>query len=424
VIVTALLVAGLSGGVATIGVAAVGLALVGVARTSPRADGGTQAARGRAELVVAAAAALVGVVYLAVLLRAVVPGAASATWDAWAFWVPKAKTIYYFGGLDAGPGGLTSFANSDYPPLLPAFDAGVFAFAGRADAALLPLQEWLLVVAFGWAVAGLFVRRVRLDVLSVGLLLVLSMPGLADAVGSSLGDLPVALLTAAGAACVALWVADGGAGHLAAAGVLLAGGALTKKEGLPIALLLLLAAAVCARGRRRAWPVVAAAGVMAAVVPWHLWLRAHHVVTSGDYRPGDAFDPSYLAAHASRAAIAAPQVASTLFDPSRWGVVLPLTLLLAGALLRRRARLAVLPLMFAAVGYAGLVLVYWVSLLPIHYHLDTSVGRTVMPIVLVGAALLPLLLDEALAAEQRVCRAPQPLVEIDDRLEAEHVARG
>ena len=41
-------------------------------------------------------------------------------WDAWSFWLPKAKSIVYFGGLDTSTGGFTSFANSegwiDIPP--------------------------------------------------------------------------------------------------------------------------------------------------------------------------------------------------------------------------------------------------------------------------------------------------------------------
>ena len=38
-------------------------------------------------------------------------------WDAWAFWVPKGKAIYFFGGLDEGF--FTSLPGSSYPPLVP-----------------------------------------------------------------------------------------------------------------------------------------------------------------------------------------------------------------------------------------------------------------------------------------------------------------
>src|SRR5581483_2911966 len=31
--------------------------------------------------------------------------------DVWNFWLPKAKSIFFFGGLDTGPSGFTSYDN-------------------------------------------------------------------------------------------------------------------------------------------------------------------------------------------------------------------------------------------------------------------------------------------------------------------------
>jgi hypothetical protein len=417
------LTVGLPASVAVVTVVAGAVALLGLRPRSRRIEARRVASTG-VQLVVGAVAALVGVAYLALLLRAVAGGAASAAWDAWGFWVPKAKTIYFFGGLDAAPGGITSFANPEYPPMLPALDASVFAFARHADAGLLPVQEWLLLVAFVWAAAGLLWRRVRVDLLWVGLLLVVLMPTAGGVVGASLGDLPLALLVGLALLCVALWQQGDEPRYLAVAAILLAAAAVAKQEGLSQAAM--VAAASLAAGGRRRWrgSILLAAAAVAAVVPWRLWLRAHDVLGSGAYRPRDLLDPGYLADRAGRATTAAPRVASALLDVSHWGLVLPLALALAVLLAVRRHRLATLPLVFVALEYCGLVAVYWISFLPIGFHLDTSVDRAVMPIVFGCAALLPLLLGEALSAEQRVRGAPEPVLEPDRRLEAEYLARG
>ena len=84
---------------------------------------------GRASWVAVAGAAVV-FVQLAALLRRALDAGASTQFDAWAFWLPKARSIVDFGGLDTALGGFTSFANPGYPPLVPALDASAFAFMG------------------------------------------------------------------------------------------------------------------------------------------------------------------------------------------------------------------------------------------------------------------------------------------------------
>ena len=59
----------------------------------------------------------------AALLRRSLGDGAPLQWDAWAFWLPKAKSLLDFGGLDTAVGGFTSFANPGYPPLVPALEA-------------------------------------------------------------------------------------------------------------------------------------------------------------------------------------------------------------------------------------------------------------------------------------------------------------
>ena len=51
--------------------------------------------------------------------------------DAWAFWVPKAKAIYFFGGLDEQI--FTTSAGPTYPPIVPILDAAAFHAMGSVE---------------------------------------------------------------------------------------------------------------------------------------------------------------------------------------------------------------------------------------------------------------------------------------------------
>src|SRR5439155_6555017 len=74
-------------------------------------------------------------------------------WDAWAFWVPKAKAIYFFGGLDEQL--FRTLPGPSYPLFVPAVQAIDFHFMGSADQTTLALQYWFLFVGFVLAVWGL-----------------------------------------------------------------------------------------------------------------------------------------------------------------------------------------------------------------------------------------------------------------------------
>src|SRR6266498_2574629 len=73
--------------------------------------------------------------------------------DAWSFWVPKAKAIYYFGGLDAQF--FHDLPGPSYPPLVPALEAAAFRFMGRPDEVTLHLQFAFLLFGFVAALTGL-----------------------------------------------------------------------------------------------------------------------------------------------------------------------------------------------------------------------------------------------------------------------------
>ena len=88
-------------------------------------------------------------------------------WDAWAFWVPKAKVIYFFGSIDAGlfkaasrRGLSAARARCSMRPRSTPWEV--------ADVVTLHVQFWLFGVGFVWALAGLLAEHVSaMDPLAV-----------------------------------------------------------------------------------------------------------------------------------------------------------------------------------------------------------------------------------------------------------------
>ncbi len=126
-----------------------------MARSVTPKRGPASSAVASAVLVTAVGVALAGL-YLEALFRAARLSSLQA-YDAWAFWVPKGKAIFYFGGLDEHV--FTTTPNSSYPPLQPILDAAAFHAIGSVDASTLHVQFWFFVAGAIAAAAGLLHRR-------------------------------------------------------------------------------------------------------------------------------------------------------------------------------------------------------------------------------------------------------------------------
>jgi hypothetical protein len=274
---TTLLVAGVPFGgagivVSLVALAAVGLAAGAVRRVTPQRGTAAPAAT-TAVLVVAVGVALAGL-YLEALFRAARLSSLQA-YDAWAFWVPKGKAIFYFGGLDKHV--FTTAPNASYPPLQPILDAAAFHAIGGADATTLHLQFWFVVVGAVAAAAGLLHRHAPAWILWPPLVLVLVVPRFGERLVEPLADVLLDILVVVAALLLALWLRDPAGWRLAVAAVLLAGAVNTKREGIVFAASVLAAAFVASRPRR--WRPLGAAslGVGLAVLPWRLWIERHDI---------------------------------------------------------------------------------------------------------------------------------------------------
>ncbi|MBA3433581.1 MAG: hypothetical protein H0U08_05770, partial [Actinobacteria bacterium] len=247
--------------------------LVGHRLGRPRPVLGTIRAE-RLGLAAAALAALV-VVLLEALFRV---GRLSGLYafDAWSFWVPKAKAIYFFDGLDEQF--FRELPNATYPPLVPVLEASAFELMGSADVVTLHLQFWFLLVGLVAAIAGLLAPRVSPVLLWSFVLLVLVSP---RALGRTLepqADFTLDYLFALAALLVALWLLERQPWQLASATIFLGAAMLTKREGLLLAACVVAAALVASfRDRRWVWPrlALAAGGAFALALPWRIWFTTH-----------------------------------------------------------------------------------------------------------------------------------------------------
>jgi hypothetical protein len=391
------LVVGVRFGLATIAITCLVLAVGGLAlgraleRPRPRGLGADRRGLG---LLAVSYVALIGV-YLEALFRA---GrlAPLSNFDGWAFWVPKAQAIYFFGGLDEQL--FRELANPTYPPLVPALEAAAFHAMGSADTITLHVQFWFFLTGFVAAVAGLLAPRVRAPMLWPIVLLVLVAPRVATRSLEPQADFLLDYFFALAALLVALWLVERRAWQLSAASLLLASAMLTKREGQLLAACVVVAALAASwRTRRAAWPRIALAGgaALALAVPWRIWFTSRDL--TGEL-PASGF--LGLFDHLDRPWPAVQSVAETLFDSGLWLLAIPLAF--AAVVLAFVGGARILPA-YAALVYclsaAGFVWVLWsFTELELPYEQDEGVNLLVRlcgSLVIVSAGLVPLLLDAA-----------------------------
>jgi hypothetical protein len=401
---TLLLVAGVSYGRTTIVLTCAGLAVAGLGlgralgRPPPRLRDGRRRGLG---LVAVSYVALVGV-YLEALFRA---GrlAPLSNFDGWAFWVPKAKAIYFFGGLDEQF--FRELAAPTYPPLVPTLEAAAFHAMGSADTVTLHVQFWFFLTGFVAAVAGLLGPRVRPTLLWPVLLLVLVAPRVVARSLEPQADFLLDYFFALAALLVALWLVERRAWQLPAASLFLAAAMLTKREGQLLAACVVVAALAASWGTRRAaWPRLALAGgcALALALPWRLWFSSRDL--TGEL-PASGF--LGLFDHLDRPWPALQSVVEALLDLGLWLFALPLGAVAVVLAFVGGAR--VLPA-YAALVYglvaAGFVWVLWsFTELELPYEQDEGVNLLVRlcgSLVVVSAGLVPLLLDAAWHGSDRV----------------------
>jgi len=222
----------------------------------------------------------------------------------------------------------------------------------------------------------------------------------------NLADIPLAFFVALGVVAIARSLIDDSADLLPFAAVMLGAATLTKPEGLLFAAAALVPFALIARTRASLYTALA---VVLILLPWRLYV-AIHGLKNPEYSLGDAINPSYLSHNSGRARPAFWGVWHQVWS-SGWGWLIPLAVVaFAAALLARRWRVAGFALAWTALSYAGIVLVFWISVVPIELTLRWAAYRTVASLVIGAAALAPLLAAEAWSVRQSLERGEGRLV--------------
>jgi hypothetical protein len=322
-------------------------------------------------------------------------------WDGWAIWGTKSRALYEFGGATGPVFTSDVYLPLQHPLLLPSLDAIDFRAMGTYDPTLVHVQLALLAFGFLLGFVSLLRDRVPLALVGASALAVLSAEPVLKQLSTGLADVPLAFFVALGLVGAGRWLASGERWALVAGTLFLGAAALTKSEGLFFALAALLALAPFAWSRRRELGVATGA-VVAIVLPWRLFVSLRDLPLV-EYRFRDAVSPGYLSDHADRVGPAVRGLGGELFS-GEWGLLVPLVIAaVAAAVLARHYALAGFAVLWTALAFGGLVLVYWISTIPIDLALVWSGNRTIVTVVVGAAALAPLLAGAAW--ERRATRA-------------------
>jgi hypothetical protein len=382
---------------AAVWAAAVAVGVVcALARPSPRPPWRIPHEETRLGAVVTAAGATATLAWLAALfVRSWTPTGVLHV-DVWNQWLPKAKILYFFGGLDTAPGGITSQFNPDYPVLDGTSEALMLHAIGGADVLDLARVHWALAASFLLGVAVLLAPRVRPAILWPTLAALALSPAFGTLVGSSLADEPLAMLIALAGLCGALWLREGDPRHAALCGLFLATATATKNEGLMLSVVVVVALAATRAGRRSPRTLVALLGAVVVVsATWRIWLSRHHVPRNPFYDFSDVLHPGFLAGRLDRLQYALGELVEHVASPSRWLLLVPATLVLCLLARSRAPELALFTVVVVVLDVLGFALIYWLSRVDLHVYVDNTVGRLPAYIAMFCGAVLPLLLAES-----------------------------
>jgi hypothetical protein len=315
-------------------------------------------------------------------------------WDGWAIWAMKARALYDFGGVAHGVFTTQPYGPLQHPLFLPALEATAFRAMGAFDGTLVHVQLALLAFGFAAGLWALLRERVPAALAGATILAILAAGSTLRQLAANLADIPLAFLVALGVVALGRSLADEDGSLLPAAAVLLGAATLTKPEGLLFAVAALVPFVLIARTRASLLTAIAVALIY---VPWRVFTTANDL-RNPEYSLGDALRPSYLSAHSDRVRPAFAGVWHQVWS-SGWAWLVPLALVaFAAALLARRWRLAGFAAAWTLLSFGGIVLVFWISVVPIELTLRWAAYRTVASLVIGAAALAPLLAAEALRA--------------------------
>lgn len=331
-------------------------------------------------------------------------------YDAWNFWIPKAKTIYFFGGLDEEL--FRSLPAPSYPLFIPALDAMVFAFVHAAEPTALAQQYGFVLLGTIGAVASLLAPLARRGLIWLALASFVVLPEVEHRWFQLLADWTLDSFFAISALLVVRWLRTREGWLLAVLPLPVAAMVTTKREGQLLGAALLAGALVAtAREWRRTWPWLAGIVVgafLVAQVPWRIWWSSRGLESD--------LEGFQAAGSIGRAIRSAGLTAELTFSYRMWLVAVPLALIGAAAAWRSARREVTFFLTTAAFAFAGFTWVMWAN--P-SIPLTTTPAlnpttRAVGSIVLLSVVCTPIFLSRPLVAIGAGAFARPPLAATSD----------
>jgi len=339
------------------------------------------------------------------------------SWDAWAFWVPKAKAIYFFGGLDEQL--FRSLPGPSYPLLVPALDAMDFRLMGTPDTSMLAVQYWFLFAGFSLAAAGMLQRIARPALTWLFIATAAVLPELDHRLLQQLGDWPLDIFFALGALALVCWLQTDASWFLGVYTIMTAAMFATKREGQLLGACLVggaLAATVWRR-RRASLSILGLTLVAYAVnIPWRLWWTSRGLTP--DTPDGGL---GQMTANSDRILPGLRLVAQLLFNPHLWLVATPVVI--AAALIGLASKERGVPIFYLVTGILAIVGFAWIiwsiPSLPISTKPSlTPIPRAVGAIALLSVALAPVLLSLLLRPAKDAAAGPEPVRQVVEQTTA------
>jgi hypothetical protein len=285
-------------------------------------------------------------------------------WDFWAIWGLKGRVFFDARGIDSSflSNPDVYYSHPDYPPLLSLVYGFAAVVQGEWD------DRWFGLVSVAVAASLVLVLRDEIRRATgssmFAALATLALSGAACSAWVGLGDGVLVAFGTAGLLVLARGVRDDDPRALLLAGLLLGVGAMTKNEGLALAVAGGVAL-VFFRRDRVVWYAIPA-GLMAA--PWLLWRATLQLET-------DVVSGGVLARMAARLSDPVGFLATLgKGAPDRWGfwLILAALLLLGGREIVRRHGVMLVAVLVQAICYVG---IYAGTVHDLASHVQTSMGR-------------------------------------------------
>lgn len=345
-------------------------------------------------------AVLVAFAILALIALATTANMPISAYDAWNLWSRKAELMFDGSHLPIGVLSSTAggYIHPDYPLILPLLEAAQMRALHRLELSSAHTVLLALMVAFVWAGVHIGSRVNRSYVVAV------VFPGVVmltlDQLLTGYADIPMAFYLGLGTLLMGIWLDDGRHRDLAVTMMLLAGAAGIKNEGMIGAVVVIVSGLIIVGATRRMKQlrdllVAAVAMGGLSILPWHLWLVAHHL--KGDIPFPGGLDPAFLSSRAGRLwpSINALYEQITNIQSISVAVSIAAAVIVLRAVTRRFTRAAAFYLVAGVLYFALLVWAYWVNPLQLQFLILSSADR-----VYVGLAFMAVAAVIHLGSEQ------------------------